>query len=213
MSKTSTTQSELLHQLKTAGPQTVTALASVQAMTTMGVRQHLDQLRSQGLVRETAEVRQQRGRPVRSWKLTQAGHMSFPDSHSLITTDLINSVRKLFGEDGLDRVIESRSQETRVSYQAALVACVTIEAKLKTLVSLRCAEGYMAEYHHEDSGTFTLVENHCPICAAATTCEGFCRAELEVFQSLFKGVARVERTQHLLHGARRCSYSISPIVA
>jgi predicted ArsR family transcriptional regulator len=28
---------------------------------------------------------------------------------------------------------------------------------------------------------YFLIENHCPICAAATECQGFCRAELSNF--------------------------------
>jgi len=51
------------------------------------------------------------------------------------------------------------------------------------------------------------VENHCPICAAAATCQGFCRAERDVFSNVLD--ARVERTEHILQGARRCAYVIS----
>jgi hypothetical protein len=42
-------------------------------------------------------------------------------------------------------------------------------------------EGYMAESWAEGGG-YVLVENHCPICVAATSCQGFCRAELDTFR-------------------------------
>ncbi len=60
-----------------------------------------------------------------------------------------------------------------------------------------------------DSGALTLVENHCPICAAAQTCQGLCRDELALFQALLPD-AEVERSEHLLSGARRCAYRVVP---
>ena len=55
-----------------------------------------------------------------------------------------------------------------------------------------------------------LVENHCPICAAATACQGLCRDELALFQKVLGPNVEVERTEHILAGARRCAYVIRP---
>ena len=33
----------------------------------------------------------------------------------------------------------------------------------------------MAEVEPQDDGSLLLIENHCPICAAATSCQSFCR--------------------------------------
>ncbi|MES2724598.1 MAG: MarR family transcriptional regulator, partial [Pseudomonadota bacterium] len=55
---------------------------------------------------------------------------------------------------------------------------------------------------------FLLVENHCPICAAAAACQGFCRAELMVFRAVLGPGVHIERTDHILAGARRCAYRI-----
>jgi predicted ArsR family transcriptional regulator len=55
-----------------------------------------------------------------------------------------------------------------------------------------------------------LIENHCPICAAARACQNFCRAELEVFRQALGEGAEVTREEHLLLGARRCAYRITP---
>ena len=56
-------------------------------------------------------------------------------------------------------------------------------------------------------GAYLLIENHCPICAAAAACQGFCRAELSLFEMLL-APARVERLEHILAGARRCAYRV-----
>jgi hypothetical protein len=73
--------------------------------------------------------------------------------------------------------------------------------------AIRSREGYMAEWS-EDADGFLLVEYHCPICAAATICQGFCRAELAVFQEVLGTEAEVSRVEHIPAGARRCAYRI-----
>ena len=67
----------------------------------------------------------------------------------------------------------------------------------------------MSEIKELGSGSWLLIENHCPICAAATACQGFCRSELEVFQQLLRGEATIERINHIIAGARRCAYRVS----
>jgi predicted ArsR family transcriptional regulator len=54
-----------------------------------------------------------------------------------------------------------------------------------------------------------LCEKHCAICAAATSCQKFCSSELEVFQRVLGPEVRVQRTEHILSGARQCTYLIS----
>ncbi len=67
----------------------------------------------------------------------------------------------------------------------------------------------MAEVEKVAPGEWLLIENHCPVCADAKACQGSCRSELEVvFQKLFKGWARVERSEHILRGERRCVYRV-----
>jgi predicted ArsR family transcriptional regulator len=61
----------------------------------------------------------------------------------------------------------------------------------------------------QGDGRFLLIENHCPICAAAKTCQGFCRSELELFQAAFGADMSVTRQEHLLSGGRRCVYRIA----
>lgn len=208
MAELADSQEELLLTLKQRGPQPAKVLAEQLSITTMGVRQHLAALNEKGLVEELAEVHRGRGRPVKPWGLTDKAHQRFPDAHSQITVELITSVRDVFGEKGLDSLIDKRTQQTLAHYRQAMDKEASLAKKVKTLATLRSAEGYMAEAQKQNPSTWLLVENHCPICTAASACQGFCRSELETFQSLFKKIAVVERTEHILQGARRCAYTI-----
>lgn len=205
----STSQDKILYQIKRLGPQSVKSLAETLDVTTMGVRQHIAQLAADGLIEALPEEPQPRGRPVKPWKLTEKGHQRFPDAHAQVTVDLILSVRELLGESAMDKIIEKRTRETLELYRRELEKHRTLAGKISQLARLRTNEGYMAEVL-EQEGEFILSEHHCPICVAAKSCQGFCRSELDVFQKLFDGSAIVAREDHILNGARRCSYRITP---
>jgi len=70
--------------------------------------------------------------------------------------------------------------------------------------------GYMARLERHPGGGFLLIEDHCPICAAAAVCQGFCSIEIDVFRSLLGPAWDIAREDHVLGGARRCSYRIIP---
>jgi predicted ArsR family transcriptional regulator len=209
----SRSQRKILNRLKTRGPSTAGALASQLEMTPVGARQHLAGLRQAELVdlSESPSPKGTRGRPVRTWHLTPAGHAQFADAHADMTVNLIVSVRELFGEQGLDRLIDDRTERTFAAYQQALGGKSGLHDQLKVLSEIRSAEGYMSEVKELGAESWLFIENHCPICAAATACQGFCRSELEVFQRLLAGRATIERINHIVAGARRCAYRVVAI--
>lgn len=186
----------------------------------MGIRQHLLELKKSSLVSQTREEKQTRGRPVHLWRLTELGHAQFPDTHAQVTLELIDVIRTSLGEESLNRLIDQRNKPIRRLYRSALQATgnelqaegANLQAKIERLSELRTEEGYMAEVRLLPDG-WLLIENHCPICAAAESCQQFCRSELTMFQELFAESATVERVDHLLAGARRCAYKITPALA
>ena len=193
--------------LKTRGPQTAADLGKATGVTGEAARQQLVRLAADGLVVATTEPRGV-GRPAQVWALTEAGNARFPDAHAELTAQLISSIRTQLGEAVLDRLIESRAVESRASYAAALEGAANLGERVARLAEARTREGYMAESRAEGEG-YVLVENHCPICVAATTCQGFCRAELDTFRDVLGPDASVERVEHIVAGDRRCVYRIS----
>ena len=202
--------SRLLYTLKSRGPLATGALARALGITVVGTRQHLAKLHAEGLVAfddQAGEV----GRPKRFWRLTAKGHGRFPDTHGDLTVNLIGGIRSVFGEAGLDRLIEARQASAVTAYRKALEPCSGLEDRVRTMARLRTEEGYMAEFEAEPDGSFLLIENHCPICAAAKTCQGFCRSELELFRAAFGAGTSVTRQEHLLSDGRRCAYRVTSL--
>lgn len=203
-----TTADQILFQLKTRGPASTGELADRVAITRQASRQHLENLAAAGLVRfETLKAGV--GRPHRLWMLTETGHGRFPDTHAQMTVDLLHAVRSEFGEAGLDRLIARRERETTNAYRNELAELTTLAEKVERLALMRSAEGYMAERQVNDDGSYLLIENHCPICAAATACQSLCRSELATFRDALGSDCSIERVDHILSGARRCAYRIA----
>ncbi|MGJ7492324.1 helix-turn-helix transcriptional regulator [Variovorax sp. ZT4R33] len=204
------TADRILFALKTRGPVATAALAAQLAITGEAARQQLQKLQAAGLIESRLQPQAGAGRPRSDWALTAAGHARFPDTHAQLTVQLLSTVREVFGEEGLDRLVAIREQATRTAYLQACDGIEALEPRLRRLAALRDAEGYMARVE-PDGRDWLLIEDHCPICAAATSCLGFCRSELEVFREVAGPRGTLQREEHLIAGARRCVYRITPV--
>jgi predicted ArsR family transcriptional regulator len=204
-----TSKRQIVDRLKRADA-TVSELADILAMTEAGVRQHLDALAEHGLVESRTRPSAGRGRPPTVWALTDLAHDLFPDRHDDLTVDLIGAVRDALGDKGLQQVIEARGKAQQDAYARAIPKRGSLRARVEALARVRTDEGYLAEVVDDPDGNgVILVEHHCPICTAASACAGLCTSELQVFRKVLGDGVRVERTQHLLGGDRRCAYRVT----
>src|SRR6202023_2164584 len=146
----------VLYTLKSRGPLGTSILAHALGITEVGVRQHLAKLHGEGLVAfddQAGEV----GRPKRMWRLTAKGHARFPDTHGDLTIILIEGIRSVFGETGLDRLIEARQEAMVATYRQALDRYSDLGDRVRALARLRTDEGYMAAFERQKDGSFLLI--------------------------------------------------------
>lgn len=197
----------ILMVLKMRGALTSAQVGEGLGITGEAARQQLLKLAEEGLVSDERRAAG-RGRPSVYWHLTEAGQARFPDSHAALTVDILRSITEVLGADSLDRIISAREATTQALYEEAMSDCASMKDRVARLAELRTAEGYMARAEEGEAGALLLIENHCPICAAATFCQGFCRAEKAVFQNVLGAGASVERVEHIVNGGRRCTYVI-----
>ncbi|MCH4544825.1 transcriptional regulator [Rhizobium sp. WYCCWR 11279] len=194
--------------IKTDGPQLAAAIGDTLGISGEAARQQLSKMAEEGLVEPVTVAAAGRGRPRQLWHLTASGNRQFPDGHAELTANLLGTLVEQLGPAALDTVISAREAETLQRYRQDLSQAHDLAARVEALTGIRTREGYMADCWQEPDGAFMLVENHCPICAAATACAGFCRSELETFRAVLG--ADIERSEHILAGARRCAYRITP---
>ena len=204
----SKTKRRIVKMLKTEGPLDAATLAERIGVSAMAIRQHLYILQDEKMV--TAKERPvPLGRPAKFWELTRKADRLFPDAYAELSVSLIDALNDAFGADGLQRILERRTARQRASYSARILSTMPLRRKLQKLAEIRTGEGYMAEVRSEGAGQYLFIENHCPICAAASSCTGLCANELALFKSILGPGARVERVEHILAGERRCAYRVS----
>jgi predicted ArsR family transcriptional regulator len=201
------TRRAIVRLLKQEGALDSAALARRLKLTPMAVRQHLYELQREKLV--TAEERPvPLGRPRKYWQLTRAADRLFPDAYAELTLSLIGAMGKSLGPAGLQQVLDARGAAQRAAYERRIDASAPLAEKLRELARVRTDEGYMAEVRR-DGQSFLFIENHCPICAAANVCRGFCSTEMDLFRSVLGPEVAIERSEHIVSGDRRCVYRVT----
>jgi predicted ArsR family transcriptional regulator len=204
----SKTRRAIVKLLKTEGALDSARLAKRLRVTPMAVRQHLYALQKEKMV--NAEERPvPLGRPAKFWKLTREADRLFPDAYAELSVALLDAVGETFGSSGVDRLLHTRLARQKRDYAARIDRDAPLSKKLQQLAKIRSEEGYMAEVHAEGPKAFVFLENHCPICAAATACQGLCATEIELFQSVLGPGVTISRTEHIIGGERRCAYRMT----
>ncbi len=203
------TRRKILDILKREGPGTASEMAALLGVSAMAVRQHLYALTEEGLV-EAVEKADGVGRPSKFWQLTAAADAFFPQGYAELTAGLMGGLQRAFGDKGLEQIIAARTDEQIISYGERMEDAHSVKDRLRALAELRTEEGYMAEVREDEQG-FVFIENHCPICIAARTCTGLCASELSLFRAVLGNDVQVERTEHILQGARRCAYKVTAV--
>ncbi|WP_268036103.1 helix-turn-helix transcriptional regulator [Algoriphagus sp. PAP.12] len=202
-------QDRILMFLKMKGQGNAQQISDEFSITKEGARKHLMKMEAEGLLKQ--EIKKEGvGRPVVLFSLTEKGFSRFPDSHAMITVQLLKSIKNLLGENALDLLINDRETFTYQIYSQQMNQEKTLERKLSVLAEKRSKEGYMAEWKKEN-GSYFLIENHCPICAAAKECQLFCRSELKNFRELLGPDYQIQRVEYILGEGTRCVYKIDQI--
>lgn len=201
------TRRAIVRLLKQEGALDSAALARRLKLTPMAVRQHLYALQEEKLVTHD-ERPVPLGRPAKFWQLTRDADRLFPDAYAELTLALIGAMGDSFGPSGMQKVLDARTAAQGLAYRARISPSAPLEKKLRDLARARSEEGYMAEVRR-DGEAFLFIENHCPICAAANVCQGFCSTELDLFKRVLGPDVSVERSEHIVSGDRRCVYRVT----
>jgi predicted ArsR family transcriptional regulator len=209
----SSTRERVLQAISERGPITAATLADDLGLTAPAVRRHLENLADAGLIteREPAATVRGRGRPARSYVVSDAGHQALESDYDHLSTEALRFLAAEAGEDAVRRFAESRVASLEQRYAAELAdAGDDTGARVDALVGALSRDGFAASARpvgDAASGSplagIQLCQGHCPVQHAAREFPAFCDAETDAFSRLL-GV-HVQRLATLAHGDHVCT--------
>ncbi len=185
---------------------TASAISTELGLTPAAVRRHLDALVAEELAEPVdAAPTGQRGRPARTYRLTDAGRERFPQAYD----DLARQALAFVFEQGGGQALAAfaRTRATAIENRMA----EGDEPVVRRLADALDAEGYATSLRPVGSGA-QLCQHHCPVAHVATAFPQLCEAETEVFAKVLG--RHVQRLATIANGDGVCTTHIpGPIPA
>jgi predicted ArsR family transcriptional regulator len=193
------------------GPVSITVLVDRLGLTETAVRRQVDTLHAEGLVesREATGPRR-RGRPARSWVLTDRGHRALVSDYDHLAGEALRFLGDTLGAQAVQQFAEQRVASLEQRYSARMEAAgPDTAARAGALVDALNADGYAASARPVGTAGaaqvtgIQLCQGHCPVQHVAAEFPQFCEAETEAFSRLL-GV-HVQRLATLAKGDHVCT--------
>lgn len=199
------TRRRLLVFMKKGGPLSTEDLARELKITGMAVRKHLSELEKDGLISANLE-RRPVGRPRYLYSLTDLAEGLFPTAYPQLAIDILDSIKELYGEDEVRRVLTLRAERLAERYGHQLREAPFAE-RVRQLALLREEAGLLVDLELRD-GEYVFKEYNCSIYQVAKKHPAVCQCELELYRKLLD--AEIVITSSLAKGDRHCQYIIKP---
>lgn len=188
--------------LKQEGERSAPELAEQLGITDVAVRRHLALLSDEGLLTERT-VKQERGRPVTRFGLSDRARELFPHRYVEMLGELLEYVRD---NDGLGGFLRWR-QEREAEQYAEVVDGDDVEERLEQLVAALNDAGYEADLTEQQDG-FRLTQRHCAVFDAAKDHPQICAHEAAMFRRVL-GDVQVSRRETLAKGDAACVCTVT----
>ena len=211
---------DILRFLLKQGTATASAIAHHLEVTPQGIRRHLKNLESSELI-EHQTSQEGIGRPNHVYKLSRKGREHFPDQYDQFALSLLDTVADTMGAEHVSKLLKHQWQSKAKEYREKL-GDAPLEERMQTLVNLRQAEGYMAEFYPaedeakdqvaaslDEAPAFVITEYNCAIAHIAESYPTVCGHELAMFAIALPDCS-VERTHWLVNGEHQCGYLVKP---
>ena len=214
-SQQSSTKQDILKYLLKEARATALGLSTALKVSPQAIRRHLKDLEGEELIIYSSE-QMGMGRPQHVYKLSNKGkerlRREIGDSYGQFAVSLLDTLAETVGRDQVSSILQKQWERKAEEYRQR-VGKGSLQQRVATLVELRKAEGFMAEYHPveatelEIEDKFIFLEHNCAISNVAESFPSVCGHELEMFAAILPDCT-VERTHWIIDGEHRCGYLV-----
>jgi predicted ArsR family transcriptional regulator len=179
----------IVRTLKREGERSAPELAEELGITDVAVRRHLAVLAEEGFISDRI-VKQERGRPVARYRLTDHGEDLFPHRYDEMVDELIAFLVDRHGRDGMRAFLRWRQERETQAYAAAIDGD-DVAVRLEQLAEALSDAGFLAEVRETPEG-FELTQTHCAVFDVAKEHPEMCAHEAAMFRRVLVDV-RISR--------------------
>ena len=163
----SSTKQEILEHLLKHVRATALELSTALDISPQAVRRHLKDLDAEKLILYSSSVQAGMGRPQHVYQLSSEGKnylnwvatpQNAGDGHGQFAVSLLDTLAQTVGKDQVSTILKKQWERKAEQYRQYL-GSAPLPHRVATLVELRKAEGYMAEYHPVESSNSKFEDN------------------------------------------------------
>jgi predicted ArsR family transcriptional regulator len=192
------------------GPQSAAALAGELGLSAAAIRRHLDALVADGTLVEREprpSARRGRGRPARTYALTDAGRTAFPHAYDDLASTALRYLRQTGGDAAVAAFAEHRAAELAGRLTAAVDPAATVPERAAAVAAGLTGDGYASTTAVVDgAGTaqgVQICQHHCPVAHVAAEFPQLCEAETRALEQVLG--TYVQRLATIAHGDGVCT--------
>jgi len=193
------------------GPQDAAHLAERLGLSQAAIRRHLDALVADGLLLEREPrptASRGRGRPARTYALTDAGRAAFPHAYDDLASTALRYLRETGGDEAVHRFAEHRAATLARELAPHTDPGEPLATRVQAMADALTAAGYASTA--TEVGTteapvqgVQICQHHCPVAHVAAEFPELCEAETRAFEQVLG--TYVQRLATIAHGDGVCT--------
>ncbi|MFN2561075.1 MAG: helix-turn-helix transcriptional regulator [Jatrophihabitans sp.] len=196
------------------GPQNAAHLAERLGLSPAGIRRHLDALVADGFLAEREprpSASRGRGRPARTYALTDAGRAAFPHAYDDLANTALRYLRDTGGDDAVTAFAEHRAATLAADVRDGVDCAQPLADRSEALAGALTAHGYASTVQAVRDADDTIhgiqiCQHHCPVAHVAAEFPQLCEAETRAFEQVLG--TYVQRLATIAHGDGVCTTHI-----
>jgi predicted ArsR family transcriptional regulator len=192
------------------GPQRAADLAARLGLSAAAIRRHLDALIADGLLLEREPrpaAHRGRGRPARTYALTDAGRAAFPHAYDDLANTALRYLRETGGEGAVQRFAEHRARTLADELRSTVDLAAPLATRADALAGALSTHGYASTTQAVGAGGSVagvqICQHHCPVAHVAAEFPELCEAETRAFEQVLG--TYVQRLATIAHGDGVCT--------
>ncbi|WP_375498782.1 helix-turn-helix transcriptional regulator [uncultured Jatrophihabitans sp.] len=193
------------------GPHSAAALAERLGLSAAAIRRHLDALVGDGILVEREprpSAQRGRGRPARTYALTDAGRASFPHAYDDLASTALRYLRDTGGEQAVEAFAAHRAEQLADLLTERVDRNAPLATRTGALAGGLTAHGYASTTQavgspNQSTNGIQICQHHCPVAHVAAEFPQLCEAETRAFEQVLG--TYVQRLATIAHGDGVCT--------